>query len=280
MKQMKPQKLHLNALTLLFAFLCASTIYAQDTDPTTITKQADATLGQVTTSAQLTPHTTDPNTKAGTPGATVQGGAIRVIDNKGTKKYLQVQNGLTQVTNTAPAGGIVTTWQLGGQLVDDTDIDFNAKALSFDNVLQVTGAPATSATLKAGTTGATGWALLVRDENSGDIKKLLASDLIVSGHTVFTAATTATNGIAAGAELEFDVATAGVYNGAAITALSGVKIPLPDYEKVWVYRNGAKLIAGVDYTIAGSEVTLVPIATGPNSWTVYAGDVIEVQYFK
>ncbi|MDA9575567.1 hypothetical protein N9R87_00325 [Flavobacteriaceae bacterium] len=277
MKQMKPQKLHLNALTLLFAFLCASTIYAQQTTAD-VPKQADATLGQVTTSEQLTPHTTDPNTKAGTPGATVQGGAIRVIDNKGTKKYLQVQNGLTQVTNTAPAGGIVTTWQLGGQLVDDTDIDFNAKALSFDNVPQVTGAPATSATLKAGT--GTGWALLVRDENSGDIKKLLASDLIVSGHTVFTATTTATNGILAGAELEFDVATAGAYNGAAITALTGVKIPLPDYEKVWVYRNGAKLIAGVDYTITGSKVTLVPIATGPNSWAVYAGDVIEVQYFK
>lgn len=270
MKQMKPQKLHLNALTLLFAFLCASTIYAQQTTAD-VPKQDDATLGQVTTSKPLTPHTTDPNTVAGAPGATVQGGAIRVIDNKGTKKYLQVQNGLTQVTNTAPAGGIVTTWQLGGQLVDDTDIDFNAKALSFDNVLQVTGAPATSATLKAGTTG-TGWALLVRDENSGDIKKLLASDLIVSGHTVFPATAT---------QLKFDVATAGVYNGGApITGLTGVKIPLPDYEKVWVYRNGAKLIAGVDYTIAGSEVTLVPIATGPNSWTVYAGDVIEVQYFK
>ncbi len=269
MKQMKPQKLHLNALTLLFAFLCASTIYAQQTTGD-VPKQDDATLGKVTTSKPLTPHTTDPNTKAGTPGATDQGGAIRVIDNKGTKKYLQVQNGLTQVTNTAPAGGIVTTWQLGGQLVDDTDIDFNAKALSFDNVLQVTGAPATSATLKAGT--GTGWALLVRDENSGDIKKLLASDLIVSGHTVFTATAT---------QLKFDVATAGVYNGGApITGLTGVKIPLPDYEKVWVYRNGAKLIAGVDYTIAGSEVTLVPIATGPNSWTVYAGDVIEVQYFK
>lgn len=269
MKQMKPQKLHLNALTLLFAFLCASTIYAQQTTAD-VPKQDDATLGQVTTSKPLTPHTTDPNTVAGAPGATVQGGAIRVIDNKGTKKYLQVQNGLTQVTNTAPAGGIVTTWQLGGQLVDDTDIDFNAKALSFDNVLQVTGAPATSATLKAGT--GTGWALLVRDENSGDIKKLLASDLIVSGHTVFTATAT---------QLKFDVATAGVYNGGTpITGLTGVKIPLPDYEKVWVYRNGAKLIAGVDYTIAGSEVTLVPIATGPNSWTVYAGDVIEVQYFK
>lgn len=271
MKQMKPQKLHLNALTLLFAFLCASTIYAQQTTGD-VPKQADATLGQVTTSAQLTPHTTDPNTKAGTPGATAQGGAIRVIDNKGTKKYLQVQNGLTQVTNTAPAGGIVTTWQLGGQLVDDTDIDFNAKALSFDNVLQVTGAPATSATLKAGT--GTGWALLVRDENSGDIKKLLASDLIVSGHTVFTATAAAANGIATGAELEFNVETAG--------GLTGVKVPLPDYEKVWVYRNGAKLIADLDYKISndGKKIELKPNATAPNNWAVYAGDVIEVQYFK
>jgi hypothetical protein len=278
MKQMKPQKLHLNALILLFAFLCVSTIYAQNTDPT-ITKQDDATLGKVTESVELTEDATNPNTVAGTPGATVQGGAIRVIDNKGTKKYLQVQNGLTQVTNTAPAGGIVTTWQLGGQLVDDTDIDFNAKALSFDNVLQITGAPATSATLKAGTTG-TGWALLVRDENSGDVKKLLASDLIVSGHTVFTAVASAANGIASGPELEFDVASAGAYNGAAITALTGVKIPLPNYDKVWVYRNGAKLISGVDYTIADSKVTLVPISNGPNNWAVYAGDVIEIQYFK
>lgn len=264
---------------LLALMLMAGTaIQAQETGGA-IGKQADADLGDESTSVALTPDTTDPNTVAGTAGATVQGGAIRVIDNKGTKKYLQVQNGITQVTDTAPDGGIVTTWQLGGQLVSDTDIDFNANALSFDNVLQTTDAPAATATLSAGGSG-TGWALLVRDEATGEIKKLLASDLIVSGQTVFTATAAATNGIATGTELVFDVATAGSYNGAAIAALTGSQIPLPTYEKVWVYRNGAKLVANIDYTISGSEVTLVPNATAPNDWNVFAGDVIEIQYFK
>ena len=46
-----------------------------------------------------------------------QGGHIRVIDNKGTIKYLtSYKMGLTQVTDSAPDGGIITTWQLGGQL--------------------------------------------------------------------------------------------------------------------------------------------------------------------
>ncbi|WP_170246036.1 hypothetical protein [Tenacibaculum adriaticum] len=47
-----------------------------------------------------------------------------------------------------------------------------------------------------------------------------------------------------------------------------------------MYRNGAKLIANVDYTVAGSVVTLVPNATDPNDWTLYTGDIIEVQYVK
>ena len=65
-----------------------------------IARQTDAALGDETTPTAATPGA-DAFT-APTSGATVQGGAIRVIDNKGTKKYLQVQNGLTQLTNTAP----------------------------------------------------------------------------------------------------------------------------------------------------------------------------------
>ena len=263
---------------LALMLIAGSAIQAQETGGA-IGRQADAVLGGETTSVALTPDATNPNTVAGTAGATVQGGAIRVIDNKGTKKYLQVQNGITQVTDTAPDGGIITTWQLGGQLVSDTDIDFNANELSFDNVLQTTDNPAASATLSAGA-GGTGWTLLVRDEATGGIKKLLASDLIVSGQSVFTALAAAANGIAVGAELAFDVTTAGSYNGAAIAALTGSQIPLPSYEKVWVYRNGAKLVANLDYTIAGSVVTLVPNATAPNDWNVYAGDIVEIQYFK
>ena len=158
---------------------------------------------------------------------------------------------------------------MGGQLADDTDIDFNGHAFSFNNVVQVdvtdatNGVPATTTTTASGQ-GNTGWTLLVRDEDTGEIKKMLATDLIVSGQTVFTG----TQGT-----LTYDV-TAGT------PAMAGAQIPLPNYEKVWVYRNGAKLVAGVDYTIAGSVVTLVENAVAPNDWTLYTGDVIEVQYYR
>jgi hypothetical protein len=251
---------------LAFMLVAGTALQAQSTGAD-IARQTDAALGDETTPAAATAGA-DAFT-APTPGATVQGGAIRLIDNKGTKKYLQVQNGLTQLTNTAPDGGVITTWQLGGQLADDTDIDFNGHAFSFNNVLQVdvtdvtNGIPATTTTTASGQ-GNTGWTLLVRDEASGEIKKMLATDLIVSGQTVFTATA---------GTLTYDV-TAGT------PAMAGAQIPLPDYEKVWVYRNGAKLVAGVDYTIATSVVTLVENTTAPNDWTLYTGDVIEVQYYR
>lgn len=46
--------------------------------------------------------------------------------------------------------------------------------------------------------------------------------------------------------------------------------------KVWVFRNGAKLVAGEDYTTAAGEVTLTPTA----DWSVLAGDIFEVQWVK
>ncbi len=46
--------------------------------------------------------------------------------------------------------------------------------------------------------------------------------------------------------------------------------------KVWVFRNGAKLVAGEDYTTAAGEVTLTPTV----DWSVLAGDNFEVQWVK
>lgn len=46
--------------------------------------------------------------------------------------------------------------------------------------------------------------------------------------------------------------------------------------KVWVYRNGAKLMSGVDFTTAAGAVTLTPTI----DWSVVAGDIIEVQWVK
>jgi len=253
--------------SILALILMAGIATQAQTTTATIGKQTEATLGQVTTGADAT-AAADVFT-APTAGAVTQGGAIRVIDNKGTKKFLQVQNGLTQVTDTAPDGGIITTWQLGGDLVTDTEIDFNGSALSFENVLQVdpsnttSGVPATT-TIADSDGSTTGWTLLVRDEATGNIKKMLAADLIVSGQTVFTA----TSG-----DLTYDVA-------AGAPALAGAQIPLPAYQKVWVYRNGAKLLAGLDYTISGSVVTLDETPSTGDAWTLFTGDIIEVQYFK
>lgn len=46
--------------------------------------------------------------------------------------------------------------------------------------------------------------------------------------------------------------------------------------KVWVFRNGAKLVAGEDYTTAAGEVTLTPTV----DWSVLVGDIFEVQWVK
>lgn len=268
----------------LFALLllAGTTAMAQTTNVDNITKQTEAVLGGETTTVEATPDGTNPNTVAPTSGATTQGGHIRLIDNKGTRKYLQVQNGLTQVTDLAPDGGVVTTWQLGGQFIDDTEFDLNGNDFVLENVLQVdatdttAGVPATTVSLRSDDgTATTGWTILVRDEATGGVKKMLASDLIVSGQTVFEASL-ASDGNATPTELQFDVNSA----TAATPQMTGSQIPLPDFEKVWVYRNGAKLLAGVDYTISGNVVTLNQTPSIGDSWTLYDGDVIEVQYFK
>lgn len=184
-------------------------------------------------------------------------GTIRVIDNKGTIKYLQAKNGITTLTNTTN-NVTTTTWQLGGTLTDDTTIDLNGKKFGLAKVLQNTNAnqagsnvPSTSATL-----GTSGYTILVRDEATGNVLKMLATDLVQSGQEKFTSAAGQTS-----------------YNLTGSPAL-------PAYSQVWVYRNGAKLIANEDYTVSGSVVTLVPNSTAPNNWSVLAGDIIEVQYLK
>ncbi|KAA5825671.1 hypothetical protein FPF71_07105 [Algibacter amylolyticus] len=193
--------------------------------------------------------------------SSVLNGTIRVIDNKGTKKYLQVKNGLTLLTDATPDGGIVSTWQLGGTLTDDTNIATGDKEFKItldtggtfvlDGVLQETGVAAT-----AGTLGTSGYTILVRDEATGETRKILATDLVQAGQLTATATA----------------------DGTAPT-LADVSIPAV-YQKVWVYRNGAKLLANVDYTVAAGAVTLVPNATAPNDWAIYADDVFEVQWIN
>ncbi|MCW2119854.1 hypothetical protein [Flavobacterium sp. 7A] len=201
----------------------------------------------------------------------VLNGTIRVVDNKGTKKFLQVKNGLTLLTDATPDGGIVSTWQLGGTLSDNTYIDATGKIFSLDGLKLVapTTAAATAATTQSiGSNGTTisgtgtaatetGWTVLIRDEKTGEIQKLLVTDLVKGGHLEVAAAADATQ-----------------------PTLTDITIPLA-YEKVWVYRNGAKLRANVDYTIAtGGVVTLDTTALAPNDWAIYKGDVFEVQWIQ
>jgi len=209
------------------------------------TINAQQTTGDVTQEANIIP------------GTTTTGGSVRVIDNKGTIKYLQSKNGITMLSNTTN-DITTTTWQLGGALTDDTYIDVAGNVFAIDGIALETGLASTDATdLSTSTTATgTGFTVLVRDEATGETKKLLATDLLQSGQESFTATL-----------------------GQTAYALTGAPV-LPTFSQVWVYRNGAKLIANLDYTIAASTVTLVPGGTAPNDWTVYAGDVIEVQYVK
>ncbi|KAB7528161.1 hypothetical protein F8C76_09815 [Flagellimonas olearia] len=225
-----------------------------------ITRMALLVLGIVSFGTASAQQTTGDVTKATdiVPGTTTTGGAVRVVDNRGTIKYLQSINGITMLSNTTNAV-TTTTWQLGGTLTNDTFIDVDGNVFGLDGIeLISTELPSTNATTESDHGTGTGYTILVRDEATGAVKKLLSSDLnlIQSGQESFTA-----------------IADQTAY------ALTGSPT-LPAFSQVWVYRNGAKLVANVDYTVAASTVTLVPGGSAPNDWAVYAGDVIEVHYVK
>ncbi|WP_419213521.1 hypothetical protein ACNR9Q_05025 [Maribacter sp. X9] len=208
---------------------------------TAIAVSAQQTTGDITKQTNINP------------GTTTTGGAVRVIDNKGTIKYLQSQNGITMLSNTT-SDVTTTTWQLGGTLTDSTFIDVNGKLFGLNGIELITSETAsTDATTASDAGTGTGYTILVRDEETGATKKLLAADLniVKSGQESFTA--TANQ-------------TAYTLNGSPT---------LPNFSQVWVYRNGAKLVANIDYTILSSTVTLVA-----NDYSIYAGDIVEVQYVK
>ena len=210
--------------TLILALLVSAGIQAQNTT-SEIAKKTEVDYG----AAALT---TD--------------GSIRLIDNKGTIKYLQSSNGLTTLTNTSGTDVTTTTFQLGGTLTDNTYIDVNGNEFGLNNIAETALDAATAA-------GGTGFTLLVRDETTGNIKKLVLSDLDVLGSQ------------------EDYIATA----GQTAYALPGA--PELTLYKTYVYRNGAKLVAGTDYMLSATTGT-VDLAT--TNFTVFAGDVIEIHYIN
>ena len=182
----------------------------------------------------------------------VQSGSIKLIDNQGTIKYLQVKNGITSLTNASASAGneTVTTLSLGGVLSTDTFIDASGVVFGLKGSDQETGNAATSSTLNT-----SGYTLVVFDEATGEIKKLLVSalDIVGASDTFVVAATPLTT---------YTVAVTGL----SLTA-----------GKTFVFRNGVKLTASgttPDYTTSGSTVTI------DTSIPLFSGDIIEVQYIN
>jgi hypothetical protein len=183
---------------------------------------------------------------------------VKVVDNKGTIKYFQSNNGITQITNTT-GDKTTTTWQLGGTLTDDTYIDATGKKFALDGLELTTMAASTDAvtgSVHGGTTS--GYTLLVRDEATGAVKKMAATSLIQGG-------------------VDEDVLStdkaAGTYTTAAITGLPTVA------NRISVYRNGIKLrqLAGgaPDWTLSSGAIAFTAAAG-----EMYSGDVIEVQWVQ
>ena len=203
--------------------------------------------------AQTTTSKIDKMTEVTYPGTELTvDGSIKLIDNKGTVKYLQTSNGLTTLTNTGETTDVTTTTlQLGGTLTANTYIDVDDKVFAFDGIELETGDASTDATTKSDHGTGSGYTFLVRDEATGAIKKLLLNDL----------------GVKCGVSNE--TATAG-QTEYTITGAEELSL-----FKTYVYRNGIKLIAGTDYTVATNVVTLTQ--TG---YQVLAGDVIEVHFLN
>ncbi|KAB1158287.1 hypothetical protein F7018_08870 [Tenacibaculum aiptasiae] len=238
-------KLALAAIGLL----AIGTVNAQTTTGD-ITKQANATLNSSNT-------------------------AVKLVDNKGTIKYLQAVNGLTSFTNTTPSGGVVTTWQLGGVLTDNTYITADAaKEFALDGLQLVTNAATASTNAvdrEAHGNIGTGFTVLIRDEASGAVQKMQLSDLLkVDGIRVEYTQSAAGSGTpdgAGNATANVDVAVTGLPTLTAATTAA----------KLFVYRNGVKLRFGTDFSVAAGIVTINFSAT---ELPMYNGDVIEIQYIK
>ena len=235
MKTMKRNYLKLTVLSLII--MISTAINAQRTNTSTnaatdFTKQANTVLGEA-------------------------GGSIKVIDNKGTIKYLQSSNGVTMFTDTAPNGGIITTWQLGGTLTDDTYIDASGAIFAITGIDGIDATAGDAENSAANAFDTTGYSLLVRDEASGETKKLLLTNFI----DVLWDET----------ELTADVTTDFTVDAIGMLATTNVN-------RVSVYRNGAKLRSGTDYTITTvNEVNIVVAALGG---AAYTGDVFEVHFIK
>lgn len=200
-----------------------------------------------------------------------QATAVKSVDNKGTIKHVQVANGLTEATDAATN---VTTFQLGGKLVAPTTITSDAAAgnsLNIEGIAGVdkaqmlagiAGTPGSENFKPADSFNTAGLTLMVRDETTGEIKKLLAADVAAYLETL-AKNVYASEPVAA--------APAGDYT----IAVTDLPIPvLLKPARLFVYRNGVKLLqSDLDFITTPGSVIIKQATV-----TLYKDDVIEVQY--
>lgn len=126
--------------------------------------------------------------------------------------------------------------QLGGALVKSTEI-----VTSATNTLKISGLESGNLTTDS---------LVVSGGTDGTLKRVKAESLLQSGDQNYTA-------------------TAGQ------SAFTVLNMPTA-VSKVWVYRNGVKLLPTTDYTVGSGEINF----TASISALVAAGDIIEIQWVK
>lgn len=219
--------------------------------------------------------------------------SIRLVDNKGTIKYLQAINGITTITSTTPNHETVTTWQLGGTLVENTYIQLgkatgeevkeaDRKAFVLDGLKLVTpsstygaskGTDAVDGSIHSdsNTSPLKGFTVLIRNEKTGAIEKIRLADLlqVESSHTIMTigtAAPVAKVGTDENAYKAGTITKADIVNATVSANNAGAKGVVLDFKvanifKVQVYRNGNKLRAGIDYKIKNSTSSPSETAT-------------------
>jgi len=201
---------------------------------------------------------TIPTTDSATTRQYADGPSIKVIDNKGTVKYIQSNNGITSITSTLSGQQTVTTFQLGGTLEDSTYIDlagnkFGLKQLTYS-------------------TAGRNYEFVVIDSITGEFRKQKLTDLVDAGTFI-------------------SVLNADVSADSLQISLTG--ITLESFKTVYVFRNGAKLLAGVDYVVYNAATSIVTLmrngagtqypsapANSYESYPLYLGDRIEIQFIK
>lgn len=200
----------------------------------------DVKLGGVLTDAATTITTSASNLlriQGLQSGSNVTDSVMVVDPADGTLKWISASTLFNALTFENGLTKDGNTVKLGGALSEPTTITTDAT-----NVLKIEGLESGSAADSLVVIGA-----------DGTLKKITQESLLKSGEQVFTAT---------GGQTDYTV--------------TGAAAPLPVFSKVWVYRNGAKLLATGDYTVSGSTVTLTP----DSEWSIVAGDIIEVQWVK